>query len=295
MASEATHGAAGEPGAPANAGYALGPVAIAAGFRLAAYDELGSTNAEAMERARNGDPGDLWVVTRRQTAGRGRRGRAWVAPPGNLSASLLKVIELPPACGATLGFVAGLALDAALERLAPNLSVDMALDGAEGPGEGARRDRLLLKWPNDLMLDGGKLAGILLEAENLGGGRTAIVIGIGVNVAHEPEGVPYKATSLASCGIGIDAEMLFAALGESWVEAERVWDAGRGFPAVRQAWLRRAKGLGGRVAVRLGDKVIDGFFETLDDDGRLLVRAADGSLKQIAAGDVHFGVAATAV
>src|SRR5215475_13083006 len=131
----------------------LGSRAISAGYKLAAFDQAGSTNAEAMERARRGERGPMWFVTTEQTAGRGRRQRAWIAPRGNLAASILEVMDVAPAVAATLGFAAGLAEEAALERV----SVEAALR------LGPERPRYTLKWPNDVLAGGGKLVGIGLE------------------------------------------------------------------------------------------------------------------------------------
>ena len=270
-------------------GFALGPQALAGGFRLAAYDTIGSTSTEALARAGAGDPGRLWIVAAAQTAGHGRRGRPWQTPSGNLAASLLVEPQSPTARTATLSFAAGLALENAVRACAPQIAVKLALDGAEG---GATR--LRLKWPNDVLVDGAKIAGILLEAATLPGRPSGVVVGFGVNVRHAPEGLPYPATSLAACGADVDAERLFEALAEAWVEQERLWDEGRGFVAIRRDWLQRAAGLGAPVAVRLGNDVLRGIFETIDEEGRLVVRGADGAARTVSAGDVHFGAAATA-
>jgi BirA family biotin operon repressor/biotin-[acetyl-CoA-carboxylase] ligase len=269
---------------------ALGPEATAAGYRLAAFETIGSTNAEALARGRAGDPGRLWVASLAQTAGRGRRGRAWSTDPGNLAASLLVVTRLPAEQAAGLGFVAGIALGDALAAVAPSLAVAVALDGATG----ASRARFTLKWPNDVVADGAKLAGILLEAERLPDGASAVVVGIGVNVARVPAGLPYPATALAALGATASADALFAGLTDAWVAAAALWDDGRGFAAVRRRWLERAAGLGGPVAVRLGGDVVSGIFETIDEAGRLVVLAADGARRTVTAGEVHFGVAASA-
>jgi BirA family biotin operon repressor/biotin-[acetyl-CoA-carboxylase] ligase len=269
--------------------FALGREAVAAGYRLAAFDEIGSTNAEALARARAGDEGRLWVVSDRQTAGRGRRGSRWSTERGNLAASLLAVVSADASIAATLGFVAGIALDAALRRAAPEVVASIALDGAAGAG-----GRLALKWPNDVLLDGAKLAGILLEAERTPDGRMAVVVGIGVNVRHAPADLPYPAASLAGLGSAATAETLFEALSDGWCAAAAAWDEGRGFAAVRTQWLARASGLGGAVAVRLGGEVARGVFETIDEAGRLVVRTDDGGRRAISAGEVHFGAAATA-
>jgi BirA family biotin operon repressor/biotin-[acetyl-CoA-carboxylase] ligase len=262
-------------------------------YRLRSYETAGSTNAEALAAARSGDPGRCWFVTAEQTEGRGRRGRAWATPVGNLAASLLVVVPNNPAIAATLGFAAGLALDEALRTVAPDLVLRIGLDGVEGHGEAGRRDRLRLKWPNDVLLDGGKLAGILLEAEPLADGRLAVVIGIGVNVVAAPAGLPYPATSLAALGVGIDAPHLFRALSDSWASVARVWDDGQGFKAIRRLWLDRAAGLGEAVVVRVGEQRFSGVFETIDEEGRLVMRSPEGLIRTIAAGEVHFGSVAT--
>ena len=271
--------------------FALGSVAEGAGYRLTAFPEIGSTNAEALTRARQGDAGWLWIVSPHQRAGRGRRGSQWETPTGNLAASLLLLSDDEPSIAATLGFVAGLALDEALRAIAPSLAVRVAVDGAES--RGGAGDRLRLKWPNDVLLDGAKLAGILLEAEALATGRLAVVIGIGVNVVSAPTGLAYPATSLIALGIPVDAAGLFLALSDAWASVERVWAGGRGFGAIRRLWLDRAAGVGEEVAVRIGDGVIRGVFETIDETGRLVIRDRDGSRRTIAAGEVHFGAIAT--
>jgi BirA family biotin operon repressor/biotin-[acetyl-CoA-carboxylase] ligase len=268
-------------------GFALSPRALAAGYRLASFECIGSTNAEAMVLARAGETGPMWVVAREQTEGRGRRGRDWKTARGNLAASLLVTVDVTPAKAATLGFVAGLALYEALGRCVPGLA-----RGAAGQVPHAL-SRIALKWPNDVLVDGGKLAGILLESESVKGGL-AVVIGMGVNVVSAPEDVPYPATSLASLGLPVQAEDLFTALSESWIAFMRLWDEGRGLAAIRSRWLMVAAGLGAPVSVRVGERTICGTFETLDDDGRLVLAAADDSRVTIAAGDVHFGDVATA-
>jgi len=272
--------------------FILGQRAAAEGFRVAAFETIGSTSAEAMRRAREGDAGRLWVVAGQQSAGHGRRGRPWATPAGNLAASLL--VLLPRTAGAAnLGFVAGLALHRALLAVAPGLDVAIGLD-ATSLGSPAQRGRLSLKWPNDVLLDGGKIAGILLEASALAEGLTAVVIGIGVNVAHKPEGLPYPATSLAGEGAAVTPQQLFAALSDAWVEEDALWAGGRGFSQIRSAWLERASGIGEPVAVQLGEEIVRGTFDTIDEEGRLMVRTGAGALHPITAGEVHFAAAATA-
>lgn len=257
----------------------LPPEIAAQGVRLTSLDETGSTNADALAAWRAGDAGPHWFVARRQRAGRGRQGRIWQSPPGNLHASLL-ISGVAPRAAAQLGFVAGLALHEAVAdvaRLAP--------------------PRLQIKWPNDLLLDGAKLAGILLEAETAGG-VTGVVIGLGVNVAAAPEGLPYPATCLAASNPGVEGEAVFAALasalGRRLAEWSRPSEAGS-FEEVRRLWLARAAGLGQTIRVRLasGDRL--GRFEGLDAVGRLIL-AGEAGREVIDAGDVFLpGAAQTCV
>lgn len=270
--------------------FILAPTASNAGFRLEAHASVGSTNALALEQARDGDLGNLWIVSKKQESGRGRRGRAWATPEGNLAATLLVVLTENLQHAATLGFVAGLALSQALDAVAPGKVVRVAPDGG-----GAGRNRFELKWPNDVLGEGAKLAGILLESTLLDPHRLAIAVGIGVNVVAYPEDVPYPATSLNRLGAGVDAETLFLALSDAWVENVRVWSGGNGLAAIRDRWLTRAAGLGSEVAVRVDGEVVRGVFETIDADCRFVIREAGGRRINISAGDVHFGAVASAM
>lgn len=263
--------------------FRLGPRASSAGYRLASFDRIGSTNAEALARAREGERGPMWFVTTEQTAGRGRRSRPWVAPRGNLASSILEVLDVAPAVAATLGFAAGLALEAALRKL----SVEAALRTA-----GANDLWFSLKWPNDVLAGSRKLAGILLEAETVDD-RLAVVVGIGTNVVAAPEGTPTPAVALRALGIDIGAEELFAALSDGWAEFRGIWDDGRGFGDIRKLWLARAAGLGKAVAIKSGAAAIEGTFDTIDEQGCMIVRTAAGKLVPITAGDVYFGTAAS--
>lgn len=261
--------------------FALGPRARAQGYRLEAFDSIGSTNAVALERARAGERGPLWLVTDQQTAGRGRRQRAWVSPRGNLAATIVETIDVQPAVAATLGFAAGLALEAALRAV----SLEYRMRSG-----GGINSTFFLKWPNDVLARAEKLSGILLEAEGVGD-RLAVAVGMGTNVVSAPEGTPYPATSLAALGITVSAEDLFTALSESWAEYRGIWDNGRGFPEIRRLWLERAAGLDEPVSVQSGGVVIEGIFETIDDTGCLIIVGPDGKRTPVAAGDVHFGSA----
>jgi BirA family biotin operon repressor/biotin-[acetyl-CoA-carboxylase] ligase len=263
--------------------FALGPRATSAGYRLTAFDQIGSTNAEAMARARDGERGPIWFVTSEQTAGRGRRQRAWIAPRGNLASSILEVMDLAPATAATLGFAAGLALESALQKL----SIEANLRRGSDPL------KFTLKWPNDVLAERQKLSGILLEAEAMAGNRLAVVVGIGTNVVAAPAGTPTPAISLAALGVHVGAEEVFSALSDAWVEFRAIWDNGRGFAEIRKLWLERAAGLGEPVAIQSGNATIKGMFDTIDETGCLIVRTSDGKHLPIAAGEVFFGSAAS--
>ena len=243
--------------------FALGPRARAQNYRVEAFDSIGSTNAEALERARAGERGPLWLVTDQQTAGRGRRQRAWVSPRGNLAATIVETVNVQPSVAATLGFAAGLALEAALQTI----SVEYRMRSG-----GTANSKFLLKWPNDLLAGGQKLSGILLEAETIGG-DLAVAVGMGTNVVSAPE------------------DDLFMALSDSWAEFRGIWDDGRGFPEIRRLWLERAAGLGEAVSIQSSGASVEGIFETIDETGCLIVAGRDGKRTPIAAGDVHFGSA----
>ena len=248
--------------------------ASATGVSLISFDTLGSTNAEALSRARAGERGPLWITAARQTAGRGRRGNAWTSEPGNLYASLLLTDAAPPAHLPELCFVVALAVrDAVSSFLFPPLK------------GGGNEKQLKLKWPNDLLLDGAKLAGILIEAESIGG-ATVTVAGIGVNCAHHPRDTGYPATALAAHGVAVTPGELLGELSGTMVTRLAQWDRGAGFPAIRAEWLSHAAGIGGDIVVRLPDRELSGKFESLDQMGRLMLRLPAGQLEAIAAGEV---------
>ena len=263
--------------------FALGPRSAAAGYGLAVFDQIGSTNVEAMARVRQGERGPMWFVTSEQTAGRGRRNRAWIAPRGNLASSVLEVMNVGPAAAATLGFAAGLAVEASLRQVCGQASRLSTVPS---------QPSFSLKWPNDVLADGKKIVGINLEAEPLSGGL-AVVVGIGTNIVAAPEGTPTPAISLAALGVQVSAEELFAALSDSWAEFRAIWDNGRGFDRLRTQWLARAAGLGQAVAIRSGTSIIEGTFETIDEQGCMIVRTGQGNRVPITAGDVYFGSAAS--
>ena len=201
--------------------------------------------------------------------------------------------DADPAVAATLGFVAGVALNRALSRILPTGLVKVGIDGADGESNGSHA-RIALKWPNDVLADGAKLAGILLEAQKRPDGRHAIVIGIGVNVVAAPQGLPYPAVSLIDLGVSRDAGEVLEALSDAWVESFSLWRDGQGIADVLRLWRGSAAGIGAPVAVSRTEGVVRGVFETIDEAGRLIVRADDQTRIAITAGDVHFGATATA-
>jgi BirA family biotin operon repressor/biotin-[acetyl-CoA-carboxylase] ligase len=240
-----------------------------AAIPVIALDTVSSTNADALTRAAAGERGPLWIVAREQSAGRGRRGREWASPPGNLYASLLLTDAAPASLVAGICFVAALGLHDAL------------LDTAHGVAP----DRLRLKWPNDLLLDGKKLAGILVEGTSVEG-RNAIVLGFGVNCRVHPSNAAYPATDLAAAGNAVAPGALLRALGSRMSERIEEWVRGENFAAIRSAWLARATGIGSEVEARLADRTIPGTFETLDASGALILARRDGGRETIAAADV---------
>jgi len=242
----------------------LAPPVRAAGVRLVTYDAIGSTNAAALARARRGERGPLWIVAERQTAGRGRHGRAWASEPGNLYATLLLSEAAPSPRAPELAFVAALAVYDAVAEAVPLLA-----------------PRLMLKWPNDLLCDGAKLAGILIEGEG-----TAVAVGIGVNCRHHPAATSYPATDLFACGAQVSADDLMDTLSKCMLDRLHQWQRGSGFSAIRHDWLARAHPRGTTIGVRIGEREMGGRYEGIDDGGRLLLRWADGKLETISAGDV---------
>jgi BirA family transcriptional regulator, biotin operon repressor / biotin---[acetyl-CoA-carboxylase] ligase len=246
----------------------LSSAAAAAGHRLITHDALASTNAEALTLARDAERGPLWIVARQQTAGRGRRGNPWASPPGNLYATLLLTDPAPPECAPELSFVTALALNDAIVERAPGLQAALAL-----------------KWPNDILCGGAKLAGILIEGERAAD-ALAVAIGIGVNCQSHPAQTAYPATDLTAAGAAVAPEDLFAALSATLLRRLAQWRRGSGFGDIRADWIARAAGIGGDMRARLPDREIVGRGEGLDERGRLLLRLADGSLQAIAAGDV---------
>jgi BirA family biotin operon repressor/biotin-[acetyl-CoA-carboxylase] ligase len=250
--------------------------ALPDGYRRSSFDSLPSTNVAALAAARDGERGGLWVTAAEQSEGRGRRGRGWASDRGNLAASLMLIDPAPAKVAPTLSFVAGVALHQAV--------IDVA-----GP---MTAERLALKWPNDLLLDGFKVAGILIEGERLVRGGFAVTTGIGVNCVAHPQVGNHPAADFRAREVPLGAEALFHALAHRMADEIAAWDGGAGFAETRQAWLARAAGIGDPIRVDLGERVVEGRFETIDEAGRLVVDGTDGTRATVSAGDVFLIAAA---
>ena len=240
-------------------------------------DQIDSTNAEARRRAEAGETGPLWITARRQTEGRGRRGRSWESEAGNLAATLLLTTRKPPAEAAQITFIAALAVADLLDGFAPPSLVT-------------------IKWPNDVMLAGDKVSGVLVESGAHPAGGLWLAVGVGVNLAHAPEGTERPATSLAQhlkadVGAPPSAEAAAPRLAQAFAVWLERWSQ-LGFEPVLDAWQARTRGLDGPATARLGHETVEGRAEGVAPDGALRLRLPDGTLRLISAGDVFFGEAA---
>lgn len=239
------------------------------GFHLVARKTVTSTMDEARQLAEQGAGDKTLVWALEQRGGRGRRGRVWVSPPGNVYSSLLlRPRKLRPTQGTELSFLTALAV---AETVAGFLT--------------APRD-VACKWPNDILIDDAKCAGILLESlSGPDGAIRWIVVGAGINVASAPAGTEYPATSLASSGAHADVATVLAAYIDRFAVWLARWEA-EGFAPLRTAWLGWVKGRGRPIRVRLDDRVMEGIFESIDESGALVLVKADGTPERILAGDV---------
>jgi len=254
---------------------AQSPNELSEGTRWLRLESCPSTNSEAMRLALEGDAGPLWVVADTQTAGRGRDGRTWVSRRGNLHASLAfrSSVALPDA--PQISFVCAVALTEAI---------------ASHPASGAITEdhALRLKWPNDVLVDGRKVAGILVETTRATGeDHLVCVAGFGVNLLAAPEDIDQPSAALSEFGATIAIDELLDALDKSMCAWLKIWDAGAGFPQVRASWMARSAMHGARVGVRTGqDAFEDGLCQGLAEDGALIVIDSRGRERRIGVGDV---------
>jgi len=234
-------------------------------FRIEQVAEIDGTNEACRLCALAGEAAGLTIRADRQTAGRGRRGRAWSSPTGNLYASLLLRPDRPVSEAAALGFAAVTAMGDVAEALLPATA------------------QVRHKWPNDLLINGRKASGILLETQ-----PGFLVLGIGVNIASHPADTSYPATDLVAEGAApIAPQELLERLLTAFAPLYDTWEA-LGFAALLPAWLGRAAGLGAAIDVRLERETLSGIFTALEPDGTLRLALGDGTERRIAAGDVYF-------
>ena len=245
---------------------------LPAGFTLQAHDELDSTNEEAKRQAAEGAPSGTLIVAREQSGGRGRQNKTWQSPPGNVYASLL----LRPDCraqeAAQLSFIAALAVADTVGALLP-----------------ARRD-IKLKWPNDVLVGGRKISGILLESAPGADARLDwLVVGCGINVVSHPELDGGEATSLRAEGAhDATATSVLQTFAHGFVAWMARWEV-EGFGPARAAWLASALGLGSPIEVRLPNETLRGVFKALDAGGALELALEGGGERLVTGGEVYFG------
>lgn len=242
------------------------------GNRLMELEETGSTNTDCLQAAMAGDPGGLWISARRQTSARGSRGRNWTSYEGNLGASLLLRQPAPNGVLGQLTFVSALAVLGAMEELARE---------SEAPVQ------IQLKWPNDILVNGAKACGILLESHEIKGTRY-VIVGFGANCCSHPQDTSHPATDLMSNGVNVTARMLLDRISICMDRWLGIWDRGRGFARVRGSWLLAAKGVGDTIAVKLREREQTGVFEDLDETGRLVLRKRDGCREMISTAEIFY-------
>jgi BirA family biotin operon repressor/biotin-[acetyl-CoA-carboxylase] ligase len=237
-------------------------------------DETDSTNAEARRRAEAGEFGPLWITARRQTAGRGRRGRQWGSDSGNLFTSLLLLTQKSPAEAAQLTFAASLAVADLLDRYVPPALVT-------------------IKWPNDVLLDGRKTSGILIESGPAASGVLWLAVGIGVNLSQTPGETERPATCIAEhLNQGVASAPSVDEAAQALAETFGIWLdrwTTLGFQPILDAWTARTPGLHGPCTARLTNETLTGTADGVEADGSLRLKLLDGSLRVISAGDVFFG------
>lgn len=238
------------------------------GCALVHLEEVDSTNAEGMRRVFAGERGPMWVIADRQTAGRGRSGRAWSSTPGNLLASFVLHLDGAPATAGQLSLVAGIATIDAIRR------------AGTLPG-------LRLKWPNDILVGAAKAGGILVESTSRPPQPgTIAVIGVGLNLVSAPDNLGQAATFLAGHGLALSPRHALCFLAQTMNDSIKIWNGGEGFAQVREDWLDRAGPIGEPLTVNAAGGPVTGTFAGLDDTGALLLADADGRQLSFSFGDV---------
>lgn len=241
--------------------------------RILHIDITDSTNADAMRLAIKGEDLPLWVIADRQTAGRGRAGRTWVSPSGNLYTSLAFCCAAPMENAGQLSLIAGISLFEAIRA-----SVDLAQDAP-----------LRLKWPNDILMGAAKMGGILVESTSARGSPGFLaIVGFGLNLSSEPSDLGRAVTSLGRHAQAPASAILLNSLAEQFPRWLDVWANGDGFAAIRQAWMERAGPIGEAITVNSADGPISGTYRGLAEMGALLAEV-DGKVREINHGDVTLG------
>lgn len=269
---------------------ALADEAKADGYYLRWFEVVGSTNAVALDLVQKEGAGDVdaldryWVVAGQQTGGRARRGRSWFSPFGNLYASLILTKAVNRANAAKLGFVAGVTIVDTIERLSHQFAT-----------QDAHILSVALKWPNDVLLNGAKSAGILLELGQSVLGQPVLIIGLGVNVSSAPSNVGYPTSSLHQAGVACSLQELFYWLSVYWSRNYALFNGEDGENEIRKKWLDSAAGLGQNVGIKRDNEIICGVFETIDDHFRCVIEKRNGERIKIASGDIFFSTVSSAM
>ena len=229
--------------------------------------ETDSTNDEAFRRAASGEGGPFWLTADRQTGGRGRRGRSWVSNEGNLFATLVYPVSRLPEPIGVLPLVSALAVRNTISRAVGD------------------KNRITIKWPNDVLCDGKKMSGILIEQQQLD--KCALVaIGVGINITSRPEIENYPTACLAEFGGDLSANDVWAILADNFEICFSTWRGRDGFSGIRAEWLRHAAGLGETIIIAGEKSSKAGIFTTLDVNGYLVLQNKDGRTEKISTGDV---------
>lgn len=249
------------------------PIAGLNHWRAAHVLQTGSTNEDlaALAAAGAGGDGRIWLTAGQQRDGRGRRARGWHSPQGNLHASTLLIDPAPLQMLGHLPLVAALGARAAI---AAEIGDDDGL--------------VQIKWPNDILIDGAKCCGILLESRSVADGHMAVIAGFGINIVAHPPDTPYPATHLRQWAKQSASTSMFQHLAESFAAMFQLWRGGANLTEIRAQWLAHARGLGKPLRVNTHDDSIDGVFEQMDEDGQLVLRLPDGTHKRFASAEIFF-------
>jgi BirA family transcriptional regulator, biotin operon repressor / biotin---[acetyl-CoA-carboxylase] ligase len=226
------------------------------------FETIDSTNLEAARLVAAAEQGPLWIIADEQQSGKGRLGRQWTSLKGNLYSTLLLPLNAPPQTTPQIGFVVALAVHDTIANICP-------------------AEITQLKWPNDCLLEGGKVAGILCETT-----QGHIIIGCGINIAHSPQGLAYPTSHLQRFNPNATITSVFEAYRTNLKFRLDQWNSGQGFPSVITDWQARAANLNSTITITQGDATKSGIFRGLAPDGALRLEKADGTVELLYAGDV---------